>query len=124
MLAGQVGDPACSIVAKPELEAGACLVGLTLGTMDIGIPAQHTRLAAACCCSACRTPIMPELARHPFVQAMHGIETATHRGRITRIMATYLEADGPGVSLGSLCRIARRGQPALLAEVARSRWAG
>lgn len=62
---------------------------------------------------------MPELAQHPFVQAMRGIETATHRGRITRIMATYLEADGPGVSLGSLCRIARRGQPALLAEVAK-----
>lgn len=47
LLAEHVRDPACTIIAKPELESGACFVGLTLGTMDIGIQAQHAKLSSA-----------------------------------------------------------------------------
>ncbi|MGH8038014.1 MAG: FliI/YscN family ATPase [Pseudomonas sp.] len=62
---------------------------------------------------------MPDLEQHPFVQALQCIDTATLCGRITRITPTYVEADGPGVSLGSLCRIDRYGQASLLVEVAK-----
>lgn len=46
------------------------------------------------------------------------VDTAARLGTVTRIMPTFIEADGPGVPLGSLCRVLAGGQ-ALLAEVAK-----
>ncbi len=46
LLAEYVRTPGCSITARPELEPGACLIGLTLGTSDISLSTQHGKLAA------------------------------------------------------------------------------
>jgi flagellum-specific ATP synthase len=42
---------------------------------------------------------------HPYVTAMRRVDPATRRGTVTRVMPTYIEADGPGVPLGSLCTL-------------------
>ena len=48
------------------------------------------------------------------------VETVARTGRVTRIMPTHIEADGPGVPLGALCAIeVRDGRPPVMATVAR-----
>jgi flagellum-specific ATP synthase len=47
---------------------------------------------------------------HPFLAAMHRLDPVTRTGTVTRVMPTFIEADGPGVPLGSLCAL---GEPGL-----------
>jgi len=51
-----------------------------------------------------------------YLDAIRGTDTVARFGHVTRITSTYLEADGPGVPLGSLCMVG--GQ--VIAEVVRS----
>ncbi|WP_186209006.1 FliI/YscN family ATPase [Burkholderia gladioli] len=47
---------------------------------------------------------MPErLREHPYVEAMRRTDPVARLGTVTRIMPTFVEADGPGVPVGSLC---------------------
>ena len=55
-------------------------------------------------------------AGHAYIDALKGIDTATRVGSVTRIMPTYIEADGPSVPLGSLCRVGA----SLVAEVVKT----
>lgn len=56
---------------------------------------------------------------HPFLHRIRVAELTELRGRITRILPTYLEADGPSLPLGALCTIQAdgAGQSGALAEV-------
>ncbi|MGH8080801.1 MAG: FliI/YscN family ATPase [Lysobacter sp.] len=65
---------------------------------------------------------------HALIDAIRQVDTVARLGTVTRIMPTFIEADGPGVPLGSLCRIRLSahgsnahddGSPGLLAEVAK-----
>jgi len=56
------------------------------------------------------------IAGNTFVEAFHETDTAVRFGHVLRIMPTYIEADGPGAPLGSLCRIGND----LVAEVAKA----
>ncbi|GLQ92643.1 FliI/YscN family ATPase [Dyella acidisoli] len=38
-----------------------------------------------------------------YIRAFSGADTVARLGTVTRIMPTYIEADGPGVALGSFC---------------------
>ena len=42
---------------------------------------------------------------HRFVQTIRSADLVAKRGQVTRISRTYLEADGPAVSLGALCEV-------------------
>lgn len=62
--------------------------------------------------------------QHALIDAIRQTDTVTRLGTVTRIMPTFIEADGPGVPLGSLCRIRIGSHVAceaqtLLAEVAK-----
>jgi flagellum-specific ATP synthase len=46
-------------------------------------------------------------------------ETVGRTGRVTKILATHVEADGPNLSRGALCTIEAQGGEAVLAEVVR-----
>jgi flagellum-specific ATP synthase len=59
---------------------------------------------------------------HPFVARLQVTDLVSRRGRVTRILPTYIEADGPSLPLGSLCAVESKplaGRPAAtsLAEV-------
>lgn len=54
-----------------------------------------------------------------LIDAIRQVDTVARLGTVTRIMPTFVEADGPGVPLGSLCEIQCHGQRSLLAEVAK-----
>lgn len=59
---------------------------------------------------------------HPFLTQIRRADLVGRSGRVTRILPTFVEADGPAVAPGTLCRIEaeRRGEApseALLAEV-------
>lgn len=41
----------------------------------------------------------------PFIERIRSADLVTRSGRITKILPTYLEADGPGLPLGALCAI-------------------
>ncbi|MDR5774154.1 MULTISPECIES: FliI/YscN family ATPase [unclassified Caballeronia] len=55
---------------------------------------------------------------HRFVEAVRAADVLTRKGAITRVMPTFIEADGPGVPVGALCRI--EGTLPILAEVVRT----
>jgi len=58
--------------------------------------------------------------RHPdhrFVAAIRNVDPVRRIGAVTRVMPTFIEADGPGVPLGSLCSIGTDRTQAVLAEV-------
>ena len=51
---------------------------------------------------------------HPFIARVRQIDTVRRTGRIRRVLPTFVEADGPAVPIGALCRIATpHGAPAL-----------
>ena len=56
---------------------------------------------------------------HPFQQAVQRFDPVARGGRITRVLPTHLEADGPNVGLGALCEVEVGGDPSgsILAEV-------
>ena len=55
---------------------------------------------------------------HAFAQALRLIDPVARTGRVTRIMPTYIEADGPNLPLGALCTI-ESGDAPVIAAVAR-----
>lgn len=57
---------------------------------------------------------------HPAIAALRNFDPVAQFGRITRIMPTFLEADGPGVPIGSLCSIGTDMPGRLFAEVTRA----
>jgi len=57
------------------------------------------------------------MSDHPFLAALRGTETIARTGRVRRILPTSIEADGPGVPIGTLCDI-EAGETGLLARVA------
>ncbi len=60
---------------------------------------------------------------HPFLTRVRSADLVGRTGRVTRILPTYVEADGPSVPLGAICRIETKpslggdGQGEVLAEV-------
>ncbi|MEZ0604633.1 FliI/YscN family ATPase [Paraburkholderia sp. IW21] len=56
-------------------------------------------------------------ALHPFVAAMRAVDPLRRSGAVIRVMPTFIEADGPGVPLGSLCTISGMDSQQALAEV-------
>lgn len=58
---------------------------------------------------------------HRFVDRLRAVDTVARTGRVTKILPTFIQADGPSVPLGALCTIETRtthGPPATsLAEV-------
>src|SRR4051812_1306543 len=55
---------------------------------------------------------------HPFVRQLRLIDPVARSGRVTRILPTHIEADGPNLPLGALCEIESAGGP-VVAAVAR-----
>ncbi|KVO87463.1 flagellar protein FliI [Burkholderia ubonensis] len=61
---------------------------------------------------------MPErLSGHRYVEAMRRFDPVARLGTVTRIMPTFIEADGPGVPVGTLCVVSEPATPVLYAEV-------
>lgn len=58
---------------------------------------------------------------HRFLDSLASLDPVERWGRLTRVMPTWLEADGPNVPLGSLCEIGEVGgdRRSLVAEVVR-----
>ena len=46
---------------------------------------------------------------HAFAERLRLVDPVARAGRVTRILPTYIEADGPNVPLGALCAIETRG---------------
>ena len=59
-----------------------------------------------------RTP--PE---HAYVAVIRATDPVRRTGAVTRVMPTFVEADGPGAPLGSLCAIGGEGAEPTLAEI-------
>lgn len=58
------------------------------------------------------------MQEHPFLARLRATDPILRMGQVRSIMSNAIEADGPDVSLGALCKIERRGgQGTLLAEV-------
>lgn len=61
------------------------------------------------------------MTRHPFLDQLRSVDTVARTGRVTRILPTFVQADGPSVQLGTLCEVeavgARSGNSSILAEV-------
>lgn len=45
------------------------------------------------------------MTNHPLLERIRDADLIARNGRVTRIMPTYIEADGPGAPLGALCTI-------------------
>lgn len=58
---------------------------------------------------------MAEASAHRYLRALDGFEPGLRRGRITRVMPTFLEADGPTAPLGSICAVGH--EPSVWAEI-------
>ncbi|MXN76544.1 FliI/YscN family ATPase [Burkholderia sp. 4701] len=56
---------------------------------------------------------------HPYVDALRRLDPVARLGNVTRIMPTFIDADGPGVPVGSLCVMGEQSPP-LYAEVTRA----
>ncbi|CAD6549084.1 FliI/YscN family ATPase [Paraburkholderia metrosideri] len=54
---------------------------------------------------------------HRYVAAMRELDPLARTGAVTRVMPTFVEADGPGVPLGSLCTLGGPGPQQSYAEV-------
>jgi flagellum-specific ATP synthase len=50
----------------------------------------------------------PSLADHAFVQRLRSADLIRRSGRVTRILPTAIEADGPSAPLGAICSIETR----------------
>jgi flagellum-specific ATP synthase len=62
------------------------------------------------------------MSAHPMLQRLRSVDPVLRTGRVRKIMATAIEADGPNVSLGTLCEVEARsdaGPRAFKAEVVR-----
>src|SRR4051812_30874497 len=59
------------------------------------------------------------MTEHPFLDRVRSADLVARTGQVQRILPTYIEADGPNVPLGTLCRVeaARHGNASILAEV-------
>ena len=59
------------------------------------------------------------MTEHPFLERIRSADLVTRTGQVRRILPTYIEADGPNVPLGTLCRVeaSRHGAAPILAEV-------
>jgi len=57
------------------------------------------------------------MTAHPFINDLQGAELIARTGRVRRVLPTYVEADGPAVPRGSLCRIETGPTTSCLAEV-------
>ncbi|WP_322026136.1 FliI/YscN family ATPase [Burkholderia sp. BCC1977] len=57
---------------------------------------------------------------HPALAALRHFDPVMQFGRVTRIMPTFLEADGPGVPIGALCAIGPDTARPRFAEVTRA----
>lgn len=55
---------------------------------------------------------------HRFAERLCALDPVARSGKVTRILPTHIEADGPNVPLGGLCTIEARGAP-VTASVAR-----
>ena len=55
--------------------------------------------------------------RHPFLAAVESVELVVKSGQVRRIHATYLEADGPNLPLGSICEVETSAGGVALAQV-------
>lgn len=60
------------------------------------------------------------MTAHAFIDRIRTAELTARTGRVLRILPTYVEADGPNLSMGDLCLLETRGDQAspVLAEVA------
>ena len=58
------------------------------------------------------------MTAHPFIARLQAADLVGRVGRVQRILPTYIEADGPNVPLGALCRIEVSNGAPVLAEVA------
>jgi flagellum-specific ATP synthase len=70
-----------------------------------------------------------QLSNHPYLQTIRAHGLVRRAGAVRRIMPTYVEADGPGVPVGTLCTLGcadtagavdAAHQPAIIAEVTRT----
>ncbi|MBN3821313.1 FliI/YscN family ATPase, partial [Paraburkholderia sp. Se-20369] len=61
-------------------------------------------------------PIRPT-AEHAYVAALRMTDPVRRTGVVTRVMPTFVEADGPGAPLGSLCAIGGDRSEPTLAEI-------
>lgn len=63
------------------------------------------------------------MTEHPFLDRVRGAELVGRTGRVRKVLPTYIEADGPNVPLGALCRVetlegsSTRGATPVMAEV-------
>ncbi len=59
------------------------------------------------------------MTEHPFLGRIRSADLVARTGQVQRILPTYIEADGPNVPLGSLCRVeaSRADARPILAEV-------
>ncbi|HDR9132870.1 FliI/YscN family ATPase [Burkholderia vietnamiensis] len=56
---------------------------------------------------------------HPYIDALRRLDPVARLGTVTRIMPTFVDANGPGVAVGSLCVLGEQSPP-LYAEVTRA----
>lgn len=59
---------------------------------------------------------------HPMIQALRAADPVRRTGRVRKVLATFIEADGPAVPLGTLCDVdahSAQGGISILAEVVR-----
>lgn len=49
------------------------------------------------------------MTEHPFLQRLRTADLVGRVGRVQKILPTYIEADGPNVPLGALCRVEAMG---------------
>ncbi|MDR5647174.1 FliI/YscN family ATPase, partial [Burkholderia cenocepacia] len=56
---------------------------------------------------------------HPYIDALRRLDPVARLGTVTRIMPTFVDANGPGVAVGSLCVLGEQ-SPHLYAEVTRA----
>lgn len=59
-------------------------------------------------------------AAHPIVTALRHFDPVVQLGHVTRIMPTFIEADGPSASIGALCALGNDTVRPLYAEVTRA----
>jgi flagellum-specific ATP synthase len=59
------------------------------------------------------------MTEHRFVERLRAVDLVTRSGRVRQVSATSIEADGPSVPLGALCRVQARpaGAPMASAEI-------
>lgn len=59
------------------------------------------------------------MTMHPLHKWLRTVDPVSRTGRVRKIFPTYIEADGPNVPLGALCRVEARSNAGFQAEVVR-----